>query len=93
MKKETIYLILCFILGVSSILHTLLINNRFNDFIDVANSRTENYEGNIYSQQKYTLISLNEINNRLLTIETYIKNYKDAVYIKQPIKKQISVAK
>lgn len=93
MKKETFYLIIYLVVGITSILYTYISSNRFNDFVDVANSRTENYEGNIYSQQKYILISLNEINNRLLVIEDYIKNYKDTVYIKQPIKKQISVTK
>lgn len=91
MKKETFYLIIYLVVGITSILYTYISSNRFNDFVDVANSRTENYEGNIYSQQKYILISLNEINNRLLVIEDYIKNYKDTVYIKQPVKKQISV--
>lgn len=91
MKEKTFYLIIYLVVGITSILYTYISSNRFNDFVDVANLRTENYESNIYSKQKYILISLNEINNRLLAIEAYTKNYKDTVYIKQPIKKQISV--
>jgi len=91
MKEKTFYLIIYLVVGITSILYTYISSNRFNDFVDVANLRTENYESNIYSKQKYILISLNEINNRLLAIEDYIKNYKDTLYTRQPIKKQISV--
>jgi hypothetical protein len=89
MKKENFYLLIYCIFGAASILITCIINNRFNDFIDVTNSRIENYESNFYSKQKYILSNIEEINNRLLALESY--NYKDTVYIKEPVK--ISVTK